>query len=241
MLVLDREDAIAAWRRAEARIYPTVMVNPALYEQYMASCAPSRTSSRDVRTDDDLVDGLDRATRHRRGGGRAPRRRCCALMDLAAVRDAAFCHRHRELTRERGQAIARRAPRGGAASGAEWVVLFEDVTPLGSHRLEMHVRERPRAAPRVRAADSRSRRRRSSSRSSSSTRATARGCSTSRRLMPAQTLRHPRGVGGAHRAGPRDLRKGLTDGHDAPPARSSTRTATSARSRRGSSTTSSTR
>ena len=24
--------------------------------------------------------------------------------------------------------------------GAEWVVLFEDVTPLGSHRLEMHVR-----------------------------------------------------------------------------------------------------
>jgi hypothetical protein len=23
--------------------------------------------------------------------------------------------------------------------GAEWVVLFEDVTPLGSHRLEMHV------------------------------------------------------------------------------------------------------
>jgi hypothetical protein len=32
MLVLDREAAIAAWRRAEARIYPSVMLNADLYQ-----------------------------------------------------------------------------------------------------------------------------------------------------------------------------------------------------------------
>src|SRR4029453_5025408 len=30
-----REDAVAAWRRAEARVYPTVMVDAAMYEQYL--------------------------------------------------------------------------------------------------------------------------------------------------------------------------------------------------------------
>ena len=63
-----------------------------------------------------------------------------AVMDLDAVRDAAFCHRHREITRERGKEIARERLEQARREGAEWVVLFEDVTPLGSHRLEMHVR-----------------------------------------------------------------------------------------------------
>ena len=62
-----------------------------------------------------------------------------AIMDLGAVRDAAFCHRHRELTREQGKALAAERLLRGGMSGAEWVVLFEDVTPLGSHRLEMHI------------------------------------------------------------------------------------------------------
>ena len=62
-----------------------------------------------------------------------------ALMDLTAVYDAAFCHRHRELTREQGKALAAERLERGRREGAEWVVLFEDVTPLGSHRLEMHV------------------------------------------------------------------------------------------------------
>ncbi len=62
------------------------------------------------------------------------------LMDLEAVRDAAFCHRHREVTREHGKELAARAPASEARrTGAEWVVLFDDVTPLGSQRLEMHV------------------------------------------------------------------------------------------------------
>ncbi len=42
-------------------------------------------------------------------------------MDAEAVRDAAFCQRHREVTRERGKEIARerleRARRGGSAMG----------------------------------------------------------------------------------------------------------------------------
>src|SRR5215211_334820 len=92
MLVLDREAAIAAWRRAEARIYPSVMLNAELYQQY-----------------------------------------------IGLVRDAAFCHRHREITREQGKVLARERLERARREGAEWVVLFEDVTPLGSHRLEMHV------------------------------------------------------------------------------------------------------
>jgi hypothetical protein len=135
-----REDAIAAWRRAEARVYPSVMVNPAVYEQYLTIVRAVADELADVRTDDELV----AAWEERRDIAtavverEAPSMR--ALMDLAAVRDAAFCHRHREITRERGKEIARERLEQARRERAEWVVLFEDVTPLGSHRLEMHVR-----------------------------------------------------------------------------------------------------
>jgi hypothetical protein len=63
-----------------------------------------------------------------------------AFMDLVAVRDAAFCHRHREITREHGKEIARERLERARIEQAEWALLFDDVTPMGSHRLEMHVR-----------------------------------------------------------------------------------------------------
>ena len=50
-----REDAVAAWRRAEARVYPTVMVDAAIYEQYVTTVRAISEELRDVRTDDDLV------------------------------------------------------------------------------------------------------------------------------------------------------------------------------------------
>ena len=140
MLVLDREAAVDHWRRAEARIYPSVMVNAELYQQYIGVVRAVAEELRDVRTEDDLV-----AAWHERGdvvrevvSRSAPP--MLAIMDLGAVRDAAFCHRHRELTREQGKALAAERLQRAKRSGAEWVVLFEDVTPLGSHRLEMHVR-----------------------------------------------------------------------------------------------------
>src|ERR1700754_720503 len=140
MLVLDRDAAIDAWRRAEARIYPSVMVNAELYQQYIGVVRAVASELRDVRSEDDLV-----AAWHERGdvvrevvSRSAPP--MLAIMDLAAVRDAAFCHRHRELTREQGKALAAARLQRARVTGAEWVVLFEDVTPLGSHRLEMHVR-----------------------------------------------------------------------------------------------------
>jgi hypothetical protein len=139
MLVLDREAAVDHWRRAEARIYPSVMVNAELYQQYIGVVRAVAEELRDVRTEDDLV-----AAWHERGdvvrevvSRSAPP--MLAIMDLGAVRDAAFCHRHRELTREQGKALAAERLLQARMSGAEWVVLFEDVTPLGSHRLEMHV------------------------------------------------------------------------------------------------------
>ena len=137
---MHRDDAIAAWRRAEARIYPSVMLNPTIYEQYIAVVRAIAEELSDVRTDDELVT----AWQERRDIATAVIERSPptmrAVMDLDAVRDAAFCHRHRELTRERGKEIARERLERAQREGAEWVVLFEDVTPLGSHRLEMHVR-----------------------------------------------------------------------------------------------------
>ena len=135
-----RDDAIAAWRRAEARVYPTVMVDAAMYEQYLTMVRAVADELADVRTEDDLVTAWEErrevasavVARH------APSMR--AFMDVEAVRDAAFCHRHREITRARGKEIARERLEQAWREQAEWVVLFDDVTPLGSHRLEMHVR-----------------------------------------------------------------------------------------------------
>jgi hypothetical protein len=135
-----REDAVAAWRRAEVRVYPPVMVDAAMYEQYLTMVRAVADELADVRTEDDLVTAWEErrelasavVARH------APSMR--AFMDLEAVRDAAFCHRHREITRARGKEIARERLEQAWRDQAEWVVLFDDVTPLGSHRLEMHVK-----------------------------------------------------------------------------------------------------
>ena len=139
MTVLDREDAIAAWRRAEARVYPSVMVNAELYQQYIGVVRGVAEELRDVRTEDDLVV----AWHERRDLVRAVVSRSAppmlALMDQASIRDAAFCHRHREITREQGKALAAERLERARRERAAWVVLFDDVTPLGSHRLEMHV------------------------------------------------------------------------------------------------------
>jgi hypothetical protein len=135
-----REDAIATWRRAEARVYPSVMHNATIYEQYIAVVRAIAEELSDVRREEDLVtawhDRRDIATAVIERSPPTMR----AVMDMEAVRDAAFCHRHREITRERGKEIARERLEAARRAGDEWVVLFEDVTPLGSHRLEMHVR-----------------------------------------------------------------------------------------------------
>jgi hypothetical protein len=135
-----REDAVAAWRRAEARVYPTVMVDAAIYEQYLTMVRAVADELADVRTEDELVTAW--VQRRELAGAvvarHAPSLR--AFMDLEAVRDAAFCHRHRDITRSRGKEIARERLEQAWREKAEWVVLFDDVTPLGSHRLEMHVR-----------------------------------------------------------------------------------------------------
>lgn len=137
---LDRLSAIAEWRRAEARVYPSVMVNATLYQQYIGVVRAIADELADVRTEDDLV----HAWCERPGVGADMIRRqspsMAAMMDAAAVRDAAFCQRHREITRERGKEIARERLERARREGAPWVLLFEDVTPFGSQRLEMHVR-----------------------------------------------------------------------------------------------------
>src|SRR5262249_9735856 len=94
--VLDREAAIAAWPRAEARVYPSVMVNADLYQQYIGVVQAVADELQDVRTEDDLlVAWAERRDIVREVVSRsAPP--MLALMDQDAIRDAAFCHRHRE-------------------------------------------------------------------------------------------------------------------------------------------------
>jgi hypothetical protein len=131
---------VAAWRRAEAVVYPSVMVDATLYQQYVQVVREIVDELREVDTEDELV----RTWHEQRDLGREALARLAPsmgpLMDPEAVRDAAFCQRHRETTRERAKEIARERLEQGRRDGAEWVVLFDDVTPLGSHRLEMHLR-----------------------------------------------------------------------------------------------------
>ena len=138
--ILDRDQAIAAWRRAEAVVYPSVMVNATLYQQYIQVVRAIVDELRDVHTETGLV----RTWHEPRALGTETVRRLspsmAAMMDVNAVRDAAFCQRHRETQREHAKEIARERLEEARRTGAPWVVLFEDVTPFGSHRLEMHVR-----------------------------------------------------------------------------------------------------
>jgi hypothetical protein len=137
--VLDRDAAIAAWRRAEAVVYPSVMVNATLYEQYIRVVRAIADELRDVHGEDQLV----QTWHEQRSLGAETVRKLspsmAALMDVNAVRDAAFCQRHRETMREHAKEIAQQRLLDARRTGAPWALLFEDVTPFGSHRLEMHV------------------------------------------------------------------------------------------------------
>jgi len=132
--------AVATWRHAESIVYPSVMVNAELYQQYIQVVRVISEELRDVHTEEDLV----RTWHEQRGLGAEIVNRLspsmAMLMNVDAVRDAAFANRHREVMREHGKEIAKQRLLDARRTGAEWVVLFEDVTPFGSHRLEMHVR-----------------------------------------------------------------------------------------------------
>jgi hypothetical protein len=95
VLVLDTDGAVSAWRQAEGRIYPSVMMNASLYQEYVAVVQGIAEELGDVRTEDDLVV----AWHERRDLARMVIDRLAPsmaqLMDRSAVRDAAFCHRHR--------------------------------------------------------------------------------------------------------------------------------------------------
>jgi hypothetical protein len=106
-IVLDREAAVSAWRRAEARIYPSVMVNADLYQQYIGVVHAVAEELRAATTERDLVTAWYEQREIAREVVARSAPPMLALMDLDAVRDAAFCHRHREVTREQGKELAR--------------------------------------------------------------------------------------------------------------------------------------
>ena len=181
MLVLDRDGAVAAWRRAEGRIYPSVMMNAALYQEYVAVVQGIAEELGDVRSEDELVV----AWHERRDLARMVIDRLAPsmaqLMDREAVRDAAFCHRHREVTREHGQGARRAAPRGGQAHRRRVGHVVRRRDPARRPAPGDARPQRAGAAHEHGACRSTARIRRGSSRSCSSTPTTASGCWTSRR------------------------------------------------------------
>ena len=136
---LGRDAAVDAWRAAEARVYPSVMVNAALYQEYVTVVRAVAGELGGVADERSLVDAWYEQPQLAREAVARSASQLTPLMDLEAVRAAAFCHRHRELTRQQGKALARQRLEEARRAGAAWVVLFDDVTPLGSHVLEMHV------------------------------------------------------------------------------------------------------
>jgi len=140
VITAGRDETIAAWRRAEAKVYPAVMVNESLYRQYVALVRAVADELADVQDEDGLVEAYDERREVALEAVQRLAPTMQPLMDLEAARAAAFCQRHREVTREHGKRIARERLEEARRTGAEWVVLFDDVTPFGSHHLEMHVR-----------------------------------------------------------------------------------------------------
>ena len=51
----EREAAVSAWRRAEALVYPSVMVNATLYQQYIGLVRAIADELAGLRPEDDLV------------------------------------------------------------------------------------------------------------------------------------------------------------------------------------------
>src|SRR4051794_41780428 len=105
------------------------MHNPTIYEQYIAVVRAIAAELSDVRREEDLVT----AWHERRDIATAVIERSPptmrAVMDMEAVRDAAFCHRHREITRERGKEIARERLQAARGAGEPGGVPVEGVTP----------------------------------------------------------------------------------------------------------------
>jgi hypothetical protein len=116
------------------------MLNAALYQEYVAVITGIAAELGDVRSEEDLVIAWHerRELAHEVIARTAPS--MGQIMNRDSVRDAAFCHRHREITREQGKELAARRLEEAKRTGAEWVTLFDDVTPIGAQRLEMHVR-----------------------------------------------------------------------------------------------------
>jgi hypothetical protein len=116
------------------------MLNASLYQEYVAVIRGIAEELGDVHSEDELV----LAWHERRDLADEVISRTAPsmgqLMNREGLRDAAFCHRHREITREQGKELAAQRLEEAKRTGAEWVTLFDDVTPLGAQRLEMHVR-----------------------------------------------------------------------------------------------------
>lgn len=136
------DELIAGWRAAEARLYPLVMVQPELFERYLAVVRAVADDLRSARTPQQLAAAF---------GSRAAildavvasRGFATDGLDLELVAQAAFGLRYREVVAEVQREDAVRRVREARRAGLPWVVLREtagtDPFVAPYDRLEMHV------------------------------------------------------------------------------------------------------
>lgn len=137
-----RDELVLAWRRGEERLYPVVMVQPEMYEQYVLLVRAIADELAEVGSEEALAHAyLERPDLAREVASHIDLP-TFARMDVALARDAAYCLRHRELVGELQRSEAHSRVERARAGGQEWVAVFEE----SSHGLqppyrlvEMHV------------------------------------------------------------------------------------------------------
>ena len=112
---------MAAWRRAEARVYPTVMVDAAMYEQYLTMVRAVADELADVRTEDELVTAWEERRELASASSRATRPRCAPSWTSrrCATRPSAIAtatSRARGARRSRASASSRHGATGPSGS-----------------------------------------------------------------------------------------------------------------------------
>jgi len=133
-----------AWRRAESKVSSLLLVDEALYTQYLDLIRALADALADVLTLPDLVTSYEQDNRWVQEIAEEIGIREERMLDLQAAKDTAYASRYREVALIVQQVEARRLIAQARASGAEWITLYEREHRWGPRRgferVEMLVR-----------------------------------------------------------------------------------------------------
>ncbi|MGH2593329.1 MAG: hypothetical protein ACRDGG_07430 [Anaerolineae bacterium] len=114
-----------AWRRAESKVSSLLLLDEALYSQYLDLIRALADALADVLTLPDLVTSYELNDGWVREVAEEIGIREERMLDLQVAKDAAYAWRYREVALITQQVEARRRIVQARESGAEWVTLYE--------------------------------------------------------------------------------------------------------------------